>query len=236
MPKTRAIVLVGSLVLVLVAVLGWFVLLSPRLGTVGEIDAERVVVESANEVAQAQIVELVKMKDNIASAKVDADELTRRFPPTAEQAELFTLVKAAATDAGIKERNITTLTISVPTIGAVNGSVTLPSETAPTDATTAGAPPDPTQAAPVTQGQLGSMTVDATVAGNQQELVAFLHALENMGRAFLVTSISMGSGDMQNNSLTISGQMFLLPELVDPTAPIAQPGVETPDVETPVAP
>lgn len=228
MSSKRTIVLLGSLLLVVLAVAGWFLLLSPRLATAGELNDQRDGVETANAVTRTQIDELKRMEAEIGQAKADADLLTRRFPPTAEQSVLFNLVQQAAASAGLPASRISTLTISVPSLGSSDGSVTLPGATAVDPTTTAVAPSDPAAAAtppPAAGGQLASMTVDVTVSGPQDRLVAFVRALENMDRAFLVNNINLGGAD-GTSSLTLSGRMFLLPELVDPTAETAPTTVE----------
>lgn len=250
MSSKRTIVLLGSLLLVVIAVAGWFVLLSPRLATAGELNDQRDSVETANAVTRTQIEELKQMEAEIGQAKADADLLTRRFPPTAEQSVLFNLVQQAAASAGLPASRISTLTISVPSLGSTDGSVTLPGAsaadpastgTAPTDPAAAGtAPTDPSVAAttvPVAGagGQLASMTVDVTVSGTKPRLIAFVRALENMDRAFLVTSINLGGADGAS-SLTLSGRMFLLPELVDPTVETAADTTTTDTTTTEVTP
>jgi Tfp pilus assembly protein PilO len=235
MSGKRAIVIFGSLILVVVAVAGWFLLLSPRLATAGELNDQRDSVETANAVTRTQIAELNEMKEQIGQAKADADLLTRRFPPTAEQSVLFNLVQQAAASAGIPASKISTLTISVPTLGTTDGSVTLPGATAaPAPAADASAtgtvPSDPAAAPPAAPGGgLASMTVDVTVSASEERLAAFVQALENMDRAFLVTGINIaGTGETGGSSLTLSGTMFLLPELVDPTAEVvADPATDT---------
>lgn len=77
------------------------------------------------------------------------------------------------------------------------------------------------------------MSVDVTVAGPQDRLAAFVQALENMDRAFLVKSINIaGTGEGGGSSLTLSGTMFLLPELVDPTAEAPVPDATATDPTT----
>lgn len=228
MSTKRNIILFGTLALVVLAVAGWFLLLAPRMATAGDIDAQRDSVATTNEVTQAQIVELTTMKEDIGTAKADADLLTRRFPPTAAQAMLFEHIRRAAFKAGLPERKISTLTITVPTIGASDGSVSL----AP--ATTTTVDPNatvPTTGAPVAApaGQLATMNVDLSVSGPQDRLTALLSALEGMDRAFLVTSVNLGTTEGES-TLTLTGKMFLLPELVDPTVvpptPEVTPGTE----------
>lgn len=231
MSSKRTIVIFGSLLLVVVAVAGWFVLLSPRLATAGDLNDQRDGVETANAVTRTQIEELKQMEAEIGQAKADADLLTRRFPPTAEQSVLFNLVQQAAATAGLPASRISTLTISVPSLGSSDGSVTLPGATSGAPAVDTGTvPTDPALAAAppaAAGGQLASMTVDVTVSGTKSRLVAFVRALENMDRAFLVTSINLGGSEAGSASLTLSGQMFLLPELVDPTAEAVTPPADT---------
>lgn len=240
MSGKRSIVVFGSLILVIVAVAGWFLLLSPRLAIAGDLNDQRDGVETANAVTRTQISELREMKDQIGQAKADADLLTRRFPPTAEQSVLFNLVQQAAASAGLPASKISTLTISVPTLGTSDGSVTLP-ETAAAPADSGTVPSDPSAtaapaAAPMS-GQLASMTVDVTVSGSKDRLAAFVRALENTDRAFLVTAINVAESGDAGSSLTLSGTMFLLPELVDPTAPATTPAAPSADgaaIEEPV--
>lgn len=241
MSSKRNIIIFGSLILVIVAVAGWFVLLSPRLSTPGELNDQRVSVETANAVTRTQIAELEEMKAQIGQAKADADLLTRRFPPTAEQSVLFNLVQQAAASAGLPASKISTLTISVPTLGSSDGSVTLPGTTGADPTTTGTAPStpatDPASGVPApaaTGGGLASMTVDVTVSGPKARLSGFVRALENMDRAFLVTAINLAGTGEGGSSLTLSGTMFLLPELVDPTAevtpdPAADPALAAPE-------
>lgn len=224
MSSKRNIVLIGSLALVIIAVAGWFLLLSPRMATAGEIHSQRESVEMSNGVTQAQITELQKMKDDIGTAKADADLLTRRFPPTAAQSMLFEHIRRAAFAAGLPERKISTLTITAPTIGASDGSVSLgaPAAAPVVDPATGIAAP---AVAPIAGagGQLATMNVDLSVSGPQSRLAALLNALEDMDRAFLVTSVNLGNSAGGESTLTLTGKMFLLPELVDPTAPPVTP-------------
>jgi Tfp pilus assembly protein PilO len=229
--KSRTIVLLGSLGIVLLLIVSWFLLLSPRMATASDLNTQRESVEAQNVAAESKIAELEQMKANIGEVKAEADLLTKRFPPTAEEAELFALVKKAAAQAGIPERNISDLTIAVPAIGAGDGSVTLPETAPPAEGETAADPnAAPAEAAPVAAAptsQLASMPLDVTVTGTKVQVTNFLAALENMDRAYLVSSVSLGGeGEGEGSSATINGSMYLLPELVDPTAEVPTEGTD----------
>lgn len=246
MSKSRSIVLLGSLGLAVLLLLSWFLLLSPRLSKASALNTQRDTLIQQNTLAQHTIDELEQKKTNIAAAQADAALLSKKFPATAAESDLFRLVKAAAAEAGIPEKNISDLTAGVPALGAANGSVTLPQTPAPAAAGTKSTDPNAAPAAPTTPaaapvGQLGTMTMDVTVAGTQPQIVQFLSALENMDRAYLVQSVAIGKTDGGNgSSATITGQMFLLPALVDPTAgkpaPAPAPVTPTPGATAPATP
>lgn len=225
MSKTRSIMMLGSLGLLVMVVAGWFLLLSPRLGTASDLNAQRDAVVMQNQTTEGKIAELEQLKANIAVAKAEADELTNRFPPTAEQSELFALVRRAAATAGMPEDAVSDLTAGIPSLGAADGSVTLPEAGDPNAAPAATDPnaapaPGAAPAAGTGGSQLATMSLDMTVTGTQVQIMRFLDALENMDRAYLIANISLGAGEGAGNSAvsaTISGNMYLLPELVIPT-------------------
>lgn len=225
MSKSRSIVLLGSLGLAVVLLAGWFLLLSPRMATAGDLNAQREAVEVANEQTRAKIVELEQMKADIDTVEAEAETLAARFTGTAEESALFDLIRDAARKAGIPERNISDVTAGVPVIGGGDGSVTVPQGTgtptpapAPTPATDANAAPAPASApAPAAPtSQLASMSLDVTVTGTEEQMVRFLDALESMDRAYLVHAVTLGESEGRSMSATINGNMYLLPPLTHP--------------------
>lgn len=260
MSKSRSIVILGSLVLVIIVVGSWFLLLSPRMAKTSDLNTQRESVAQANAATETVIAGLRDQKENIGAAATEASALSSRFTATAEESALFALVKEAAAKAGIPETNVSDLTVGVPALGAADGSVTLPvaePAPAPADGSDPNAAPAPVEGgdpaaapvdgaapapAPAPTAQLGNMTLNMTVAGTKDQIVRFLEALENMKRAYLVESISLGEAEGGGGTATISGTMYLLPELVDPTKeqdPAAEEGqaaVPAPEVsEAPVS-
>lgn len=221
MDKARTITIFGSLALVVILLLSWFLLLSPRMATANDLNLQREATAVQNVGTAARIAELEQMKANIGDTKADAEALAARFPATAAQSDLFILIREAAAKAGIPESNITDLTPGVPTLGSSDGSVTLAAPPAPAADPNAAPVAGAAAAAPAPTSQLGTMTLDVTVNGTSAQIIAFLKALENMDRSYLINSVNVGDsgavGGAVNASATINGKMFTLPALVDPT-------------------
>ena len=211
----------GFLALLLLA--GWFLALGPRLGDAGEVAKQTEAAEQANQHLVAEIRRVEGLRDGISTAKVQADKNTRKFPSTADQTDLFAQIRAAASKAGLSEKSLIRLTISSPTI-VTGGAVTLgapgeqQSQAGPQAQTNPQAQAAPQAATPSLGGQLASMKVEINAKGSRQELTKFVSNLENMDRAFLTSSVSL-SGEGKEYSLSVNGNMFMLPELMDPTAP-----------------
>jgi hypothetical protein len=247
MSKSRSIVVFGSLGLVLLVALTWVLVLSSRMAVAGDLNLQRESLEQSNVSTAQRIAELEQKKEGIGATKAEAEVLTNRFPATAAQSELFALVRQAADAAGLKEGSVTDLSAGVPVLGgSMDGSVTLADPAAaagdpaaasdPAAETVPAGAPVTTPAPPVSQ--LGTMSLDMTVTANPTQITAFLEALENMDRAYLVTSVTLG-GDSEKSSASITGNMYLLPSLVDPTAPVPTtpvPPATTGEVPVPTVP
>lgn len=245
MSKSRLITVVGSLILVVILIAGWFLLLSPRLEKASDLRSQREAVASENVTTKATIDDLEKKKANIGEAQADAELLAGKFPSTAAEAELFALIRKAASDAGLPEKNVTDLTPGIPALASTDGSVALPADQA---APAEGEASDPNAApaagtdaaaggekAAAPAAQLATMSLDLSVTGSQAQVIRFLGELENMDRAILIETVSFGDGEKGSGSATISGKMFLLPALVDPTKPVEgdAAATETAPTETP---
>ena len=213
--KTTLIKLLGTLGLVVLLVASWFFLLSPQMDKVSDIKAQTEQTQMENTAKQAEISDLEQKEQQLPAAIAAATRLTDKFPPTAEQAALFSEIKRIAADAGIPEDNVTALTPAVPQKGSSDGSVGVAED--PNAGSGAG------DAAAGQPGEIASMMVDITVTGAERQLVNFVNGLENADRSYLLSNVSYSpvseEGGGQTFSMSISGNMFLLPPLVDPTAP-----------------
>jgi Tfp pilus assembly protein PilO len=197
--------LLGGLSLGLVAAAGWIFVLSPQTSALGEVQAQIQETKDQNDLLQLQLVVLQRQEKALPETRATADALAARFPPTADQPGLFRAVTAAAVDAGIPARDVTTLTPTPPVLGSATQTegVQLPSESASPD--------------------LARQTVTLTVEGSYRGSQRLLANLEQMPRAYLVTSVTVTTGtDPGTFVTTVTGDMFVMPPPQRPED--AQPG------------
>lgn len=210
--------LVGGGVVLLVLVVGYLLVLSPRMSEVDEIKAQTESTRQSNQVVATTIADLEQKEAGLDDRRRVAAALAERFPSSVRQAAMFADIRDAAARAGIADEDVTALTPTVPvavgSLGA-DGSVTLPQ----------------TDAAPVTG--LATMEVAATVTGTRAQLRSFLAAMEDQERSYLFDTAGLsaatadgstdgaGAGAGAGYTLTVAGSMFLLPEVPDPDAAVA---------------
>lgn len=232
MTKSKMTVIGGALGIFLMLIAAWFLVLGSRMAEPGAIKEQTETVQAATQVTRAKVAELEQTKATLPDLRIEAKKLAERFPSTAAQPKLLTMVRQAATDAGIPESAISDLTPSVPMlVGGAGGPTTLADNGAP-DPAAAGAAPAPgaAPAAPAapSAGQVAAMTVSVTVETSQQQAMKFISKLERLDRDYLITSISMTSGE-SGVTLSVTGSMFMLPAIVDPEADLLDENGEMPD-------
>lgn len=199
---------VGALGLVVVAALGWTFAVGPETGRLDAAREQVTAIRDQNAVLQTQLAALVKQQSELADTRGTARVLARKFPPTADQPGLFAMVTDAAVDAGIGAEGVTTLSPTPPVVGGAEPGAA---------ADPAAAPTDPAAAAPAAAGALARQTVTVSVTGTYDQTQQLLVNLENMDRAYLVTSVSL-AGDTEGASYTttITGDMFVMPPVKAP--------------------
>jgi Tfp pilus assembly protein PilO len=204
--RTQNVALLGTFLLLVVSAVGWFLLISPRLSEADEISTQAAEVANSNIALQHRYSETLQQATTATSAAADAQALFSTMPQEADLPAVLTQISDAATRAGIKPNDISTITATVPV--AVAGSA-----------------PDP--ASGTTSGvNLAQMQLSLTVNGKQQQLLDFLTNLQTLDRAVLITSNELTSSvtkdakgrDVTNQTLAVSGSMFVLqsqlPDLV----------------------
>ncbi|WP_244928620.1 hypothetical protein [Nocardioides sp. W7] len=190
--------LVGAVALLLVAALGWLLVVGPRTDKLTETRAEVVMVQDRNDALGLELTRLRRQAEDLGATRKVARRLAEQLPPTADQPGLFTAVTAAAVDAGIGSDGVTTLSPSAPTLGGPDP------ETGAVSASPAAA-----------TNQLGRQEVTVSVAGSYDQTVRFLKNLEQMARAYLVTSVSL-SGQDGTYATTVLGSMFVIQPVPEP--------------------
>lgn len=203
-----AVKLAGFLALLVLAALGWLLAVGPQTSRLGEVREEITAVRDQNAVLATQLAQLEQQRDDLAGTRRTARALAAKFPPTADQPGLFEAVTAAAVEAGIGAEGVTTLAPTPPVVGAADDAAA--TGTTPTDAT------DATGGAPA-GAALARQTVTVTINGSYDETQRLLENLEQMPRAYLVTSVSL-AGDPETGtfSTTVTGEMFLMPPVPAP--------------------
>ncbi|WP_148611657.1 hypothetical protein [Nocardioides rubriscoriae] len=218
--------LVGGAVVLLILVVGYLLVLSPRMSKVDEIKAQTESTAQNNQAVATTIADLEDKKAGLDAQRRIAKALARRFPTTAVQADMFADIRDAAAQAGIKDENVTALTPTVPVTAdslAANGGATLPQAGVPAGT------------------GMATSQVSATVTGTRQQLQTFLAAMEGQSRSYLFDTAGLspaGETDgapSSNYTLALTGSMFLLPAVVDPDAPPPAATTEAP-ADTTTAP
>lgn len=203
----------GALGLLAVAALGWTFGVGPQSAHLAEARDEVTAVQDQNALLTTQLAVLTKQQQDLGATRRTARVLAAKFPPTADQPGLFEIVTAAAVDAGIGAKGVTTLTPTPPVVGTAAGTANgAANGTADGTAgsTQAGTP------AP-SGGQLARQTVTVSVTGSYDQTRQLLVNLEHMERAYLITTVSL-AGDAENGAYTtsITGDMFVMPPVPDP--------------------
>jgi Tfp pilus assembly protein PilO len=193
--------------------------LTPRSDAVSKVNEEKATAEHANQALRSKVQTLRNRQAQLPELKEVSKALDKRFPPTAQQAKLFKMVTAAAAAAGIAPQYLTSLTVDPPAgVGAAD-SAQLPGVAGPIS-------------------QIAGQKVTINVSGSPSEVRAFVANLEKLPRAFAVNTIqltaaapaatnSSTTGAPADNvsvapnaqTVTITGNMFVMPKVTDPTAP-----------------
>ena len=201
--KVRLATILAVLLVVAVAAVGWFAVLSPRLATASRLQEQAVQLQTANLTLRNQYNQALDQAAAAPQAAAEAQILFARMPQTADLPAILEQITAAATDAGIPPNAVTTLTTGIPV--PVTGS--------DGEAGSAGI-------------RLATMEIGVTAQGSRPQVLAFLDNLQALDRSLLVTStvdsavteaVGEGTGPDQE-SMQVGGRMFVLesrlPDLV----------------------
>ena len=204
---------VGSLALLVVAGLGWLLVVGPETDALAQAREEISTVRDQNTVLTSQLAALERQREGLAETRRDARRLAELFPPTADQPGMFEEVTTAAVDAGIGPQGVTTLTPTPPVLGTTGTEAAA----APAPDPAADPATDPA-AAPAAGAQLlARQTVTVAVTGTYDQTQRLLENLEHMPRAYLVTAVALASGSEGGEfTTTITGDMFVMPPVIDP--------------------
>ena len=200
----------GALALLMVVTLGWLLVVGPQTAALTEVRTQTADAVAKTEQLQQQLALLKKQQERLPHIRSASAALSAKFPATADQPGLFEAVSAAVSDAGIPAENLTALTPTPPVIGSGDE--------------TAGVPL-PTEGA---VGTLATQTVTVSVDSTYDQARMLLANLEQMPRAYLVTSLTVTAVEGAEFSTTITGDMFVMPVAEDPDVDASAPGNDSP--------
>jgi Tfp pilus assembly protein PilO len=208
--KVKQTYLVGVVAIVVLALVSWFFLVSPRMAQAAATGDQQVQVEAFNAKTQAQIAKLTTMKKGLVKERLVASALAAKFPPTADQPTLFREIGLAAAKAGITENNVTSLGPAAPVLGGVSAGAKLPGAGADAKGT----------------DNLATMAVSFNATGTFAQMVGMLTNLEDLPRSFLITQVNLASTDKTKFTIAVQGNMFVYRAVPDPDVkPVATKAV-----------
>jgi Tfp pilus assembly protein PilO len=184
--------------LLLTAALGWVFVVGPQVSALAGVRLDIEETRGQNVVLGQQLALLKQQSLELGETRSVARGLAARFPPTADLPELFRTVTDAAVDAGIGARGVTTLAPSAPVVPGTDPSTGLPLD-------------------PGSEPTAARQTVSVSVTGTYLQTEKLLENLEQMTRAYLITSLTLAAGEEPGTFLTaITGDMFVMAPLTPP--------------------
>lgn len=206
MTRVRLSVIGGVLLVVIVGVALWLLALSPRLAEADDLTQQATQLQTANLNLQRQYSESLDQARKAPEAAAEAQVLFAKMPQKADLPSVLDQITRAATDAGIDQNAIPTLTpgIPVPVTGTKDGAA---AEKSPSGI------------------QLARLDLNVAALGQRDQTLGFLDNLQAMDRVMLITSTQTSqvsqvsdaaATDLEN--LQVAGSMFVLesqlPDLV----------------------
>lgn len=196
--RVRTVAILGILGVIALAVLAWFLLLSPRLSKADEVATQVEQVETSNLQLRNRVNQARAQVEQAPAAAAEAQELFATMPRAAELPTVLRQITDAAQQAGIGPTAIQVISTTVPVAAG------------------------PVAAEGTSGVSIANMDIGITVSGTRANLLDFLDNLQALDRAFLITSTQVSAAAQNveggDESLQVQGSMFVLqselPDLV----------------------
>lgn len=197
-----ATILLGSLGMLLLVAIAWVGLIGPALDDRSAAAESRTESLDRTQAMRLQLATLRKQAEDLPTTDELAADLDTVFPATADQPGFFAQVSVITDRTGISPEDVTLLSPGVPTVAGADPNAT----------------PDPAAAAAAAASvsSVAVQSVTVAVTGDYYQMTEVLRGLEQMPRAFLVSSIDL-SADQESGSMTLNvvGSTFVAPPLQD---------------------
>lgn len=206
----------GSLAILL---LGWFLGVSPILDQAAAANSQRDTAAASNVALEARTAALKDQFDNLSELEDELGPLSASVPFDGDVSAFLDRINALGDQIGVSLDSLTVGSAEVVTAGeAVDPAAEAPAIDAapPTED-----PATPAEPAPAdTSTGLVSIPVTVVVKGGYAQTLAFLGALQNDSRLFLMKTVAVnGLTDGTPFTGTFDGWIFALPA----TAPVPAP-------------
>lgn len=238
---TASVKRIGIIVLALIVVIGSMLVVYPFLTQNAKLAADIAVAEKEQADAQGKLSQMNNLKETNTQVKQLDDDLSKKFPATADTPGFAAFVGKAAADAGLGLENITDLTTTIPTLSTPDApaapapEATAKASAAPKDNSTAAAPA-------VGASNLADMNVTITAMGSIDKLQNFVANLKNGPRNLLISTYAIQQGGDATAGATttanITGKTFIYRPIQAPASDGAQAATNAPAATpaTPAAP
>jgi Tfp pilus assembly protein PilO len=225
---TASVKRIGIIVLALIVVIGSMLVVYPFLTQNAKLAQDIKTAQAAQDDVQGKLAQMNNLKATNAQVKQLDDDLSKKFPATADTPGFAAFVGKAAADAGLSMANITDLTTTIPTLSSA-GAPAAPAPS-PTPGSSASAAPKDTSTAPAPAtgaSNLAEMNVTITAMGPIDQLQAFIANLKNGPRNLLISTYSVQQGGASTNGITttatVSGKTYIYRAIQTPPADGATP-------------
>lgn len=216
----------GVLGAILILIIGWMFVISPRFNQASSIREEAATAETSAQQLQARAARLQQQYQQLPQLQAQLASLEGLIPDQAGVEKLIQQIEQVNRTSGLQLQafSITNPVPLTPDAGASGGTAATPpggdAAAGATDSADAGAQTDPGTAAAQAAGQAAAastlaslsyipVTLDVQGGNGFPSFLAYLDALEALNRAFLITNVSITGGEAP--SMSLQGQIFVRP-------------------------
>lgn len=189
MDKMKQWVALAAVAALVILAGGWFLLVSPKRTSAADLRAQAETKQRANLALETTLADLRAKAKALPAQQAKLAAVAAKIPDNSAMPNLIRALNAAAASTGVE---LVSMAPGQPTAVAppvATGKVTA----APTTSGTTAATPSVT-AGSTAVGTLRSIPVNLSVVGSYFQVAEYLDRLENLTRAFRVTSFSLAPG------------------------------------------
>lgn len=235
MSLTRRWSLLTAVLIVGILAASWFLLVSPKRSDAAALSAQATKQQASNDALVQQLNQLKAQSLDLPKQKAKLAVMRKQIPDNPALPTLIRDLTAAGKKVGVE---VVSMKPGPPAAAPVTVPVAPPAPPAGgTDAATTAQGATPTAVAPAA-APLYLVPLQLEITGSYFEVEQFINKLEGIQRTFLVTGFSLKpgaggastatgtattSGTTDGLSLSLTGQVFLAPNLASSTTPAAAP-------------